>query len=206
MSGIGQRDIIPATKKPALFKVAEPEGYPLGAEPPVASNRLVYNTDDASTLERFKIREICEGWPLHRDACEWTDLRSIFDPKAFINISWQQNYRDQAIETWAKGWKRGDYITHQWDADNDVRFVFFLKKQPQGWQILCNHPIYEKDKCVPVDPTNPPKIDHESLAKEPKGYMFLAYGMRRLGYPIKQNSPNCLARSVTNCIRKWWSG
>jgi hypothetical protein len=67
--------------------------------------------------------------------------------------------------------------------------VFFLKKQPQGWQVLCNHPIYEKDKLVPVDPRRLPKIDYESLGKEPKGYRYLAYGTRRLGYPIKQNLP-----------------
>ncbi|KAB8070592.1 hypothetical protein BDV29DRAFT_180655 [Aspergillus leporis] len=106
-------EIIPKTGKPAVFKVPDKNSLPLGAEPPTASNRLVYNTDDASTLERFRIRELCEGWPLHRDACEWTDLRAIFDPKAFINISWQQNFRDNAIDTWAKGWTNGDYIYHR---------------------------------------------------------------------------------------------
>ncbi|GAB1216414.1 hypothetical protein ATERTT37_005629 [Aspergillus terreus] len=47
-----------SSKKPALFKVAEPGGYPQGA----------------------------------------------FDPKTFISISWQQNYRHQAID-----WEKGNY-------------------------------------------------------------------------------------------------
>ncbi|GLB05161.1 hypothetical protein AtubIFM57258_011197 [Aspergillus tubingensis] len=234
MSGIGQSDKIPSTGKYALFKLPDKGDYGLGAEPPSASNRLTYNTDDASTLERFKIRELCEGWPLHRDACEWSDLREIFDPKAFINISWQQNYRDKAIDTWAEGWAKGEFICHrvlghavdikgdraidkmkctiscrfadengvEWDSDCDCRFAYFLKKQPQGWKILCNHPIYEKDKCVPVDPTRPPHIDHESLAKEPKGYRFLAYGMRRLGYPIKQNLPQLFGKERDMVYKK----
>jgi hypothetical protein len=99
MSGVGQQDKIPATCKPALHMVPDSNIIPLGHAPPTASGRLVYNTDDASTLDRFRTRELCEGWPLHRAACEWEDLRAIFDPKAFINITWQQNYRDQAIQT-----------------------------------------------------------------------------------------------------------
>ncbi|KAJ9213189.1 hypothetical protein DTO166G4_5182 [Paecilomyces variotii] len=241
MSGIGQKDKNPLTGKPSLFKVSDEGGCALGEEPPVAQNRLVYNTDDASTLERFRIRELCEGWPLHRDACEWTDLRSIFDPEAFINITWQQNFRDKAIETWAKGWAKGDYICHrvlghavevkgdraidkmkvtiswrfadengvEWDSDCDCRFVYFLKKQPQGWQIFCNHPIYEKDKLVPVDPARLPTIDYDSLAQEPKGYKYLAYGMRRLGYPIKQHLPQLFGNERDELYREmadWLDG
>jgi hypothetical protein len=41
------------------------------------------------------------------------DLRSIFDPKALINISWQQKFRDKAIKIWREGWERGDSITHR---------------------------------------------------------------------------------------------
>ncbi|GAB1217116.1 hypothetical protein ATERTT37_006339 [Aspergillus terreus] len=137
-------ETIPGTNRPAVFKLPDPGSLGLDQEPPIASGRLVYNTDDASTLERFKIRELSEGWPMHRDA--------------------------------------------------DVRFVLFLGKQPQGWQIFCNHPIYEKDKIVPVNPSRIPKIDPEAVAKEPKGYRYLAYSIRRLGYPIKTNLPQLYGR------------
>lgn len=108
-------DRIPSTGAPALFNLPGPDDYALGQEHPISHlpNRQTYNTDDASTLERFRIRELCEGWLLHRDACEWTDLRSIFDPSAFIAISWQQHLRDQAIDAWARGWERGDFTTHR---------------------------------------------------------------------------------------------
>jgi hypothetical protein len=32
---------------------------------------------DKEALERFKIREICEGWPVYRDAAEWRNYRSM---------------------------------------------------------------------------------------------------------------------------------
>ncbi|GES60554.1 hypothetical protein ATEIFO6365_0006001500 [Aspergillus terreus] len=219
-------ETIPGTNRPAVFKLPDPGSLGLDQEPPTASGRQVYNTDDASTLERFKIRELSEGWPIHRDACEWTDLRAIFDPRAFLNICWLQLYRDDAINKWANGWKNGEYIMHrvlghaveikgdrainkmkvtiswrfsdedgvEWDCDCDVRFVLFFGKQPQGWQIFCNHPIYEKDKIVPVNPSRIPKIDPEAVAKEPKGYRYLAYSIRRLGYPIKTNLPQLYGR------------
>lgn len=60
-----------------------------------------------------------------------------------------------------------------------------------------------------MDPTRPPHIDHESLAKEPKGYQFLAYGMRRLGYPIKQNLPQLFGRErdmVYENMAEWLDG
>ncbi|KAI9037109.1 uncharacterized protein KD926_000826 [Aspergillus affinis] len=214
----------------------------LSNEPQLTTHRLVYNTSDASTLDRFRIRELCEGWPLHRDACEWTDLRAIFSPHAFINISWQQNYRDAAIKTWAKGWEKGDFITHrvlghaveikghraidkmkvtiswrfkddngvEWDSDCDCRFVFFLERTIcPGWQILCNHPIYEKDKCVPVDPGRLPTIDYEILDRQPRGYKYLAYGMQSLGYKVKQNLPQLFGEERDALYREiadWLNG
>lgn len=54
---------------------------------------------------------------------------------------------------------------------------------------MCNHPIYEKDKLVPVDPACLPDIDYDALSKEPKGYKYLAYGMRHLGYAVRQDLP-----------------
>lgn len=31
----------------------------------------------AEALERWKIRELMEGFPCHRDACEWSKVRSL---------------------------------------------------------------------------------------------------------------------------------
>lgn len=39
-------------------------------------------------LERWKLRELAEGWPMYRDACEWENLESIFAPTAYIYTTW----------------------------------------------------------------------------------------------------------------------
>ena len=35
---------------------------------------------DASVLDRLKIREICEGWGMYRDAAEWQNYSSCSTP------------------------------------------------------------------------------------------------------------------------------
>lgn len=40
------------------------------------------NGPDSLALERYKLRELAEGWPCYRDACEWENLLSIFHPSA----------------------------------------------------------------------------------------------------------------------------
>ncbi|KAM6505374.1 hypothetical protein FSOLCH5_014594 [Fusarium solani] len=42
---------------------------------------------DTDALERFKIREICEGYPLYRDVSDWENFRSIFHEDAYVATS-----------------------------------------------------------------------------------------------------------------------
>ena len=39
-------------------------------------------------LERWKLRELAEGWPMYRDTCEWENLASIFAPDCYIYTTW----------------------------------------------------------------------------------------------------------------------
>jgi hypothetical protein len=39
-------------------------------------------------LERWKLRELAEGWPMYRDTCEWENLESIFAPNCYIYTTW----------------------------------------------------------------------------------------------------------------------
>jgi len=57
------------------------------------------DTIDTDALERFKIREICEGWPCYRDAAEWENYRSMFHDDAYITTSWTQCRIDDFIES-----------------------------------------------------------------------------------------------------------
>ena len=39
-------------------------------------------------LERWKLRELAEGWPVYRDTCEWENLESLFAPDAYVFTTW----------------------------------------------------------------------------------------------------------------------
>ncbi|KAJ6618872.1 PEP2-like protein [Mycena sp. CBHHK59/15] len=58
---------------------------PAGTRP---TNAIRNNGPDDLALERFKLRELAEGWPMYRDAREWENFRSIFHPGAFVYTTW----------------------------------------------------------------------------------------------------------------------
>jgi len=76
---------------------------PSGSRP---ENAIRNNGPDDLALERYKIRELAEGWPCYRfvspricvmlwtdtqhsDACEWENFKSIFHyPDAFVYTTW----------------------------------------------------------------------------------------------------------------------
>lgn len=68
------RVITPLTERtmiPELYPVTQPPHWPSEA------SRNNATGTDAEVLDRFKIREICEGWGCYRDAAEWENYRSM---------------------------------------------------------------------------------------------------------------------------------
>ncbi|KAJ5096619.1 pathogenesis associated protein Pep2 [Penicillium angulare] len=65
-------------------------------------------------MERYKLRELAEGWPCYRDACEWENLKSIFHKDAYIYTSWtgRTHYMD-FIKASQKGMDNGAFIMHR---------------------------------------------------------------------------------------------
>jgi len=57
---------------------------PLGASPPLPSPSLSssLSPDPAQIMDRFLCREVMEGFPVHRDSCEWEKMRSLFAEEA----------------------------------------------------------------------------------------------------------------------------
>ncbi|KAI9034925.1 uncharacterized protein KD926_005019 [Aspergillus affinis] len=71
---------------------------------------------DKEALERFKIREICEGWGSHREAAEWENYRSMFFDDAYIATSWKQGNIDKFILASKEGFAESSsfmYIIHR---------------------------------------------------------------------------------------------
>lgn len=46
------------------------------------------NGPDNLAFERFKLRELAEGWPMYRDSSEWENFASIFAENAYVYTSW----------------------------------------------------------------------------------------------------------------------
>ncbi|KIW30158.1 uncharacterized protein PV07_05924 [Cladophialophora immunda] len=84
---------------------------PAGSRPEHAVRN---NGPDNLVLERYKLRELAEGWPLYRDACEWENLKSIFHPDAYIYTTWtgRTHYLD-FIKASQAGMDKGAFIMHR---------------------------------------------------------------------------------------------
>lgn len=72
------------------------------------------NGQDHLALERWKLRELAEGWPMYRDSCEWENLESIFAPNAYIYTTWTGKtfYKDFLTASKA-GMDKGAFIMHR---------------------------------------------------------------------------------------------
>ncbi|KAI5797723.1 putative pathogenesis associated protein Pep2 [Geopyxis carbonaria] len=85
---------------------------PAGSRPDAAVRN---NGPDALALERYKIRELAEGWPCYRDACEWENFKSIFHyPDAFVYTTWTgRTPIADFIAASQRGMDAGAFIMHR---------------------------------------------------------------------------------------------
>ena len=97
-----------------LYGTVQP---PIETRPVFAARNNTSDHDDEHLLDRFKIREICEGWPTYRDAAEWENYRSMFHDDAYIATSWSQGKIDDFIASskvaFAKQKEGMFYILHR---------------------------------------------------------------------------------------------
>ncbi|KAJ6455449.1 PEP2-like protein [Mycena sanguinolenta] len=175
---------------------------PAGTRP---TNATRNNGPNELVLERFKLRELAEGWPMYRDHREWENFRSIFHPGAFVYTTWTGRITiEDFIETSKDGMDNGASIMHRIhgtsvdlagtravvkmkatitqrfelppDRTAGYSFCMFFEKDNTGkWGARFVRHFYEKDKLIPVDPRRIPAIDDEKLGKFPDGYRYLAY-------------------------------
>jgi hypothetical protein len=120
------------------FATCNPEGIsampdlhslPVGTRP---TNAIRNNGPDDLVLERFKLRELAEGWPMYRcvvrrscllltlispfgrDAREWENFRSIFHPGAFIYTTWTGRISvEDFVKVSQDGMDDGAFIMHR---------------------------------------------------------------------------------------------
>jgi hypothetical protein len=69
------------------------------------------------------------------------------------------------------------------------RFYDFLERRGGKWGLVLRQPIYEKDRCDPVDPSAELNLDPDILKLYPEGYRHLAYLQHKIGYKVKRDMP-----------------
>ncbi|MFQ5661123.1 MAG: nuclear transport factor 2 family protein [Gammaproteobacteria bacterium] len=69
------------------------------------------------------------------------------------------------------------------------RFYDFIEKRDGEWGFVLRHPIFEKDRIDPVDPSAQLVLDQDLLNQFPVGYRHLAYLQTGLGYDVKRDMP-----------------
>jgi hypothetical protein len=69
------------------------------------------------------------------------------------------------------------------------RFYDFFENRFSQWGLVLRQPIYEKDRCDPVDPAATLKLDQDILNLYPEGYRHLAYLQHKIGYKVKRDMP-----------------
>jgi len=84
---------------------------PAGSRPEGAVRN---NGPDHLALERYKLRELAEGWPMYRDACEWENFESIFAPNAYVYTTWTgRTFYKDFIKVSKAGMDEGAFIMHR---------------------------------------------------------------------------------------------
>jgi SnoaL-like domain len=92
--------------------------------------------------------------------------------------------------------QRGDVDGVTCDIVCTGRFYDFLEWRGGAWRIRLRQPIYEKDICIPVDPSARLTLDRELLNRFPIGYRHLAYVQTRIGYAVKADMPGLKGEKV----------
>ncbi|KAJ5215658.1 uncharacterized protein N7498_002065 [Penicillium cinerascens] len=89
----------------------ELHSLPAGTRP---DHAIRNNGPDSLVLERAKLRELAEGWPCYRDACEWENFESIFHEDAYVYTTWsgRVSYKDFIAASKA-GMDKGAFIMHR---------------------------------------------------------------------------------------------
>jgi len=70
------------------------------------------NSNDASLIDRLRIREVVQNWALWRDAGDWERFRTVWHPGARMMATWFQGSAERFIEVSREGWDKGVSILH----------------------------------------------------------------------------------------------
>ncbi|GAA5848081.1 hypothetical protein JCM3766R1_006398 [Sporobolomyces carnicolor] len=101
-----------------MNSLTPPSPLPPGASPRLPPSTLATrsNSRPAEVVQdRYLCRELMEGFPVHRDACEWAKLRNLFaDDEAYVFTTWSGGVPiDEFIRISENGFRNGVQIAHR---------------------------------------------------------------------------------------------
>ena len=89
------------------------------------------------------------------------------------------------------------------------RFYDFFERRDDRWGLVLRQPIYEQDRCDPVEPGVSIALDPEVLLRFPDGYRHLAYVQTQVGYSVKTDMPGLTGPEVERLYasgERWLAG
>ena len=89
------------------------------------------------------------------------------------------------------------------------RFYDFLERRDGRWAIVLRHPVYDRDRLVPVDADARPVLDAERLGRYPAGYRHLGYAQSLLGMDVRTDLPGRSGPAIEALYargREWLAG
>jgi hypothetical protein len=89
------------------------------------------------------------------------------------------------------------------------RFYDFFEQRDRRWGIVLRHPIYDRDRLVPVAGESRPVLDPERLARFPVGYRHLGYAQSLLGMDVRTDLPGRAGPAIEALYdrgRRWLAG
>jgi SnoaL-like domain len=154
-----------------------------------------------------------------RDAHNWEQMRNTYHPDATVEIAWFTGSGYDFVKASRTAFERGqskhrlspsiirvhgnralaetsilietrtmiDNI--EIDTEASIRMFSRVRKDAGIWRLASLTGIFEKDRMMPVNPSDELHLDRELLASFRPSYRFLSYVIHSYGHGINRNLP-----------------
>ena len=152
-----------------------------------------------------------------RDRHWWDEMRQVYHPDAFINISWYQGKPDGFIQgsinmaQKSSAYHRLRPITVrvngdralatlsvaiesrllldgvEADLDSHTRLIYRAQRFADGWKLMRMDCVYQRDTLLPAIPGEQLKVDMQRLMAYRSSYRCLSYVLESKGFGVNHD-------------------
>ena len=165
-----------------------------------------------------------------RDRHWWDEMRQVYSPDAFIDISWYRGKPDGFIQGSMQMAQRGASYHRlrpvvvrvnrdravatlsaaiecrvvldgvEADLDSQARLVYRAVRSENEWKLVSLDCIYQRDTLVPTIPGQQLTLDSERLMAYRSSYRCLSYVLESRGYGVNHELPGDDRPEQVKCI------